>query len=281
MLKRIKNLLLENQIDCFGVLPLGDCIIKRQYLLDRVGIRGGSVVIFAIPYYTPDCDKPRNLSAYAVGRDYHFFVRLLADKTLSVLQHEFPEYKFALFADHSPIDERAVAAEAGLGIIGKNGLLITEKYSSFVFLGEIVTDAVLNISKQEICYCEGCGACQKACPYFRGEIEECLSALTQQKGELDTTCQKAIWRYGSVWGCDICQNVCPHTHKAKTNGSLYSPISFFRENTIGWLTCSQLNSMDEKTFSERAYSWRGRNVILRNLTIWENKNESEKRNPTP
>lgn len=281
MLDTIISLFSEYHIDLYGCLPLSRCRITRRYLLDKVGIIDGSVVIFAIPYYTEACDKRRNLSAYAVSRDYHLFVREMADELQRRLNDTFPANRFAFFADHSPIDERDAAVRAGLGVIGKNGLLITEKYSSYVFLGEIITDAVLPSQEFPLTTCHGCGACLAACPWKRGESEICLSALSQKKGELSEAEQALLSRYDSVWGCDICQEVCPYTKQARKTGTLYTEIPFFKQDTLPLLSSDLVRTMEEKDFASRAYSWRGRETIVRNLTVVEESYDPERGDPIP
>lgn len=283
MFERIRQLLAEHGILLSAAISLADCTIKKAYLLERAGIdKTGTAVIFAIPYHTPACEAPdRNLSRYAVGRDYHLFVKELSQVLLPRLQAEFPSSRFALFADHSPIDERDAAAKAGLGIIGRHGLLITAPYSSYVFVGELVTDAPLPEHlrvTQQITACENCGACLAACPYSKGEIGECLSALTQKKGALTPQEEQALIRYGTVWGCDLCQEACPHTKKALLTARITSPIAFFHHVPTPRLTYDGIREMSDAEFSERAYSWRGREVILRNLAITEHENEGEQTN---
>lgn len=273
MKQKLSDLFLENKIDCFGFLPLDSCQINKPYLLERVGISEGSVAIFAMPYYTPMCDQNKNISAYAVAKDYHLYFKMLSEKLLSSLTAEFPEHRFAAFADHSPIDERAAAALAGLGRLGKNGLLITEKYSSYVFLGEIITDKSLNIVPKETKYCLNCGACEKVCPQKKRESGECLSALTQRKGALSFYEEELLQTYHCAWGCDLCQEVCPYTKQARKERTLYTPIAFFYEDTQPLLTRETIFHMDDEAFTSRAYSWRGREVILRNLTLLEKQNE--------
>lgn len=273
MVETIKKLLENENIFLYKFIPLDRCVIKKKYLLDRCGIDGGFAVIFAIPYYTRACDEGRNISAYAVGRDYHYFAKELESRLLPALKEGFPQINFAHFADHSPIDERDAAAKSGLGIFGKNGLLITEPYSSYVFLSELIVGAPLPqglFIEREVEYCIGCGACQRHCPMLCGECGECFSAITQKKGELDGNEIGLIKKYG-IWGCDICSEVCPHTIKAKKDGSIYSPIKFFSENAIPRLTYERVAEMDELEFSKRAYSWRGRETILRNTKIAEEK----------
>lgn len=280
MFDTVKNLLSEQGIDLSAPISLLDCTVKRSYLLERhkIGL-GGSAIIFAIPYHSLACeDESRNISRYAVGRDYHRFIKDLADTLIPTLETRFPTTHFALFSDHSPIDEREAAAKAGLGIIGRNGLLITKSFSSYVFLGEIVTDKPLPQHLRhirEIEYCENCGACHSACPFAQKQIGECLSALTQKKGMLTANEERAIVEYGSAWGCDICQEVCPHTKAAANQGTLLSPISYFTKETLSHLTYDGIREMSERDFSERAFAWRGREVILRNLAALERERDNK------
>ena len=252
----------------FSAVPLSDCIITRPYKLEKAGFSETDklfAIMLAVPYLTKQ--SKRNLSAYAVSRDYHLFYKELFSDILPKLEREFDGYRFAGFADDSPIDERDAAAKAGLGIIGDNGMLITEKYSSYIFLGEIITNMPIDCAAQPVKRCQGCGKCKEACPM--NETNECLSALTQKKGELTESERAFIKNFGSVWGCDRCQEVCPHTLRAIKNQTVYTDIEFFKSNTIPHLTLELLDSMDDEEFSKRAYSWRKRETIRRNLEIIE------------
>lgn len=273
MLDVIKQELSARAIDSVGAISLSSCRVIRPYLLEKCGFSaddGLFAIVFAIPYLTPFDEK--NLSAYAVGRDYHFFCRELFDEILPVLRNICPACRFEGFADHSPIDEIHAAALAGLGMIGDNGLLLTQKYSSYVFLAEIITDAPIEVSSDPVIkHCEGCGRCMEACP--RKACGICLSSLTQKKGRLTEDEQRLIVEYGSAWGCDICQEVCPHTLRAKADGTIYTDIEFFRSERIPVLTTEIIDTMDECDFKKRAYSWRGRDTVRRNLYLLENGKE--------
>ena len=264
----VKKLLWECGIDTLGALKLSDCKILREHKLKNAGftdIDSLFVYIFAIPYYTK-CEGQRNISAYATPRDYHAYFEGLKEHLVLKLSEKYPNHKFACFTDNSPIDERHAAASSGLGVIGKNNLIITKKYSSFVCLGEIITDMPTDVCYiHEILSCIGCGRCISACP--KAEIGECLSSLTQKKGALTKAEAEAIKKYGTAWGCDICQDVCPYTEAAIKNGTIYTPIDYFRTSLTPYLDRDTLICMSDEEFSLRAYSWRKKETILRNLDI--------------
>lgn len=98
---------------------------------------------------------------------------------------------------------------------------------------------------------------------------DCLSAITQKKGDLNETEKKTMLTHGSVWGCDVCQLICPHTQAAIQRETIFSPIPYFSEYAIPHLTRELLDGMSEADFSERAYAWRGRDTIRRNLMLFE------------
>jgi epoxyqueuosine reductase len=262
------EILQKNHIDCFAPISLSDCRLTRPYLLERAGIKNGTAVMMAIPYFTRACmDPDRNISAYAVSRDYHLFFKHLFADILPQLRERFPTYRFEGFADHSPIAECEAAARAGLGVIGQNHLLITERYSSYVFLGEIITNAEFPCKTRDILECEGCGACKAACPIERCGV--CFSALTQKKGALTEHEANMLREQGLAWGCDLCQESCPHTRRAIATGTILSPIPFFSKQTASHVTQASINDMSDEEFGMRAYSWRGRDTLLRNLKIIE------------
>lgn len=280
----LRDYLAPHGITLTGVLALSDCVLKRPYLLTRTGFTEDRfstlfVQMLAIPYLSPAADAlDRNVSAYAVCEDYHAFVRELADALIPALNADFPDNRFALYADHSPIDEIEAAVAAGLGVRGKHHLLLTERYSSYVFLAELVTDLALTPTPSplppELRVCHGCNRCQAACP-MTVEGGECRSALTQKKSPLTDEEMDMLTRFPSIWGCDICQEVCPYTSHARARGTIYSPIPFFNQNTLAHVSTSALDSMSEQQFSRRAYAWRGRDTIRRNAELYEHHNKED------
>ncbi len=255
----LKKYLEKQGITHTGVIRLSDCRIIHSALLERSIASPKTVIMMLIPYYTGDAPD-RNLSLYAVPRDYHLFLSMLSQDLTEFLTALHPGGQFAVFADHSPIDERVAAARCGLGVLGDNGLILSPIYGSYVFLAEIITDLDLSPMPEpiELKGCLHCGACKKACP----SPENCLSAITQRKGTLLPHEEALMRAEGTVWGCDACQRCCPMNQNAKQ-----TDIPFFHEKRIFRLTPSLLAEMSEEAFKQRAFSWRGRSVVQRNLDV--------------
>ena len=224
-----------------------------------------SAVVCLFSYHT---DTPRtNLSCYAKGKDYHIVV----GEKLAALSEVLTGlgYTAKCFCDTGALCDRHLAWLAGLGFFGKNHMLISPKFGSYVFIGYILTDAELEIDKPLEMTCAGCGACVRECPggALDGEdfcAENCASYLTQKKGVLDAHKAQIIRKSGFAWGCDICQIVCPHNKGVPITG-----IDEFRENLETELKKDMAKSNREfrRIYAERAFSWRGYDVILRNLSI--------------
>ena len=267
MVNKIKQLFCEEKIEYFAVLDYKTVKESSPEIMDREDFRPRSVIIYLLPYYTGETE---NISRYAASLDYHLKIREINDKISELLLSVRPDAGMKGYGDHSPIDERDAAIKAGLGILGKNGLLINEKYGSYIFIADLITDILPNelgaITPQEYKFCHDCGACKRVCPTgaLRGESYECLSAITQKKGELSEWEMSLMRENNTAWGCDLCQSVCPYNKEPKI-----TPIQFFHIDRIEELTREQLDSMDKRTFLKRAFAWRGRKTVERNLEILE------------
>ena len=260
----LKSFFFDEKIEYFGVLPYLECRETKPHLVSRLGFSPKSVIIYLLPYYAGKCE---NISLYAGSLDYHIAIEEINARLRKALQSTYPCNNFSGFGDHSPIDERLAAARLGLGIFGKNGLIINQKYGSYIFIADMITD--IEISPQEytpceVSGCENCGKCQKNCPtgILSGESDVCLSALTQKKGTLSDGERELIRRYGCAWGCDACQSVCPHNQSPKK-----TPLEFFYRDRIEKLTKEAVLKMSDEEFSRRAFAWRSRATVLRNLEI--------------
>ena len=267
-------------IDCFAYLPADSLPVIHPHLLRSLpDVR--TVLFAAIPYHLSG--ETSNLAMFARGRDYHVFARSLGEGASAILQTNHPRARSAAFADHSPYNEVAGAAMAGLGVLGDNGLLITEPYSSFVFIFEFLT--TLSPAEMEaegiprgdgvIRQCEHCGACAAACPggCIGRDRSTCLSAIGQKKGNWSEA-EIRLFRSGKyAWGCDVCQTVCPHTRRAIRAGTIDTPIPYFKENRLLTLTPEGVETMDDEIYAAYAFGWRPKEVMLRNLRVMEDKND--------
>ncbi len=228
-----------------------------------------SVLLFLFGYYT-EAFPNRNISRYAVPDDYHSILRPLLAEIAASCARRFPEEGFLPFIDSSPIDEVAAAAHAGLGEIGMNGLLLNPVYGSYCFIGEIVTTLPLEIPPPEPLYlCTRCGACRAACPtgalaQDRFVRERCRSEITQKKGELTLWEQEQIRKGGFVWGCDRCTEACPVNRNAEK-----SRVAGFYRNPVPVVDTQNAASLCKT----KAYGWRGKNILLRNLHILSGETE--------
>lgn len=252
--ERIIDFLRRENIEFAKAIKYDQCIERKGYLLK---FAPKCAIVFLIPYNRIDSDE-RNISRYAVPRDYHLFVKDLFERLMS----EFSNcgYNVSCFADHSPIDERDAAALSGLGVIGDSGLIINKKYGSYVFIGEIVTDCDCEEILCEKEECLHCGLCKSRCP----SCDNCLSAITQKKGDLTESDIRLMIENNTLWGCDICQEVCPMNKDVAE-----SPIAFFADDRIAHVDADVIKGMSDDEFNKRAYSWRGRDIILRNIKAAE------------
>lgn len=251
------------------ILPCLECRAKQRIPQDAA-----SVLVCLFPYYTGE-HKERNISRYAMVTDYHMIAGEYLNRFCKALQEVFPKNQFEPFTDNSPIREVSAAFHAGLGRRGKNGLILHPKYGSYVFIGEVVTDLVLQpdqpLNPGE---CIGCGKCQNVCPQGALQsdgsvcLERCRSHITQKKGELTD------WEIGQIqdgrliWGCDICNDVCPMNQEAK----VLTPVPEFLESAVAVLDAQ----IAERLLKTRAYNYRGKKTILRNIQLLEGANEDDR-----
>jgi epoxyqueuosine reductase len=195
------------------------------------------------------------VSRYAWGRDYHTVIeeRLSQLETFIKMQAG-PDVNCKSYVDHGPVLEKAMAREAGMGFIGKNTLLITEEYGSYVFLSVILTTLRLEPGRSQTSQCGSCRNCLDACPTgaltapFVLDARRCISYLTiENKGEIPDDLQPLMG--DRVFGCDICQEVCPYNAKpAPTHVK-----EFFSDQGAGpWLNLTDLLRLNtDEAFQER------------------------------
>ena len=210
-----------------------------------------TVIVGLFPYKVSD-QKPKYLSRYAAVPDYHKYATEKLKNAADLIEQTFG-CKCSVFVDNSPIPEVRAAATAGLGIKGDNGLLITPKYGTYVFIGEIVTDLERSC-ENKFQTCLHCGRCKAACP-VDFQKEKCLSDVSQKKGELSEEEKNSLKENGILWGCDICAESCPLNRKTAN-----TYISYFIE---GYREIFH----PDHDHKNRPYMWRKLDPILRNYNI--------------
>ena len=180
---------------------------------------GAKSVISVLLNYFPEKDlfktKGLKISKYAYGKDYHFVIKDRLKELLKFIQIELGTVNARCFTDSAPIMDKAWAQRAGLGWLGKNGNLLNKKSGSFFFIGEIILDVELSYDGPVKDYCGSCTKCIDACPTdaiikpYVVDGSKCISYLTiELKDELIPN-KFENQMEGWVFGCDICQDVCP------------------------------------------------------------------------
>lgn len=187
-------------------------------------VPGAKSVVSLVYNYFPKSDRAKDesfkIAKYAYGQDYHDVIKDKLKTFMDRIQEEIGAVEGRVFVDSAPVHERAWAAKSGLGWIGKNSLLLNKQMGSFFFLAELIIDLELEPDGPIKDYCGTCTACMDACPTdaipapYVVDGSKCISYLTIElkeeipkefKGKTDD------W----VFGCDICQDVCPWNRFSK------------------------------------------------------------------
>lgn len=177
------------------------------------GVR--SCIVVGVNYFQPQ-SQPK-IARYAQGRDYHRVIRGRLKRLAVRLKQLHPDAEFRACVDSAPVFERELAMRAGLGWLGKNSMLINTRRGSWFLLGVLLTTHVLEPTAPSPGGCGRCMACVEACPTgaivqlggrWTVDSRRCISYRTiEHRGELDDAGHE-----GWVFGCDICQEVCPFNH---------------------------------------------------------------------
>jgi epoxyqueuosine reductase len=277
--KHIKKVALDAGFDLCGVTSCHSFPINRaafegwlkegydsslNYMRNNIDMRfdvgqmvegARSVVVCAVSYKSEisggysDADKCK-IASYACNRDYHKTLKKMLKAMLRELQTTYPSLEGRAFVDSAPILEKQYAVEAGLGWIGRQSLLVTPEYGTYVLLGELVLNAEVDeLDKpMEGVGCGECRRCMDACP--TGAIvkpmtintSRCISCHT-----IEAEPSAKINLNGWIFGCDECQNCCPYNKKAKPhNSSAFNPLFDPRE-----ITAEQWMTMTEEYFAEK------------------------------
>lgn len=228
-----------------------------------------SIIVCLFPYYR-GFDEYGNISNYTYSLDYHIIVKKKLNMIGEHLSKLIDKFEYIAHVDTGPLPDRYLASLAGLGVYGINSHLINEKYGSYVFIGYILCNYPFEADKPLNRTCMRCGNCVKACPGrailgdFNINPNRCKSYLTQKKEDLGEEEISIISKSKLVFGCDICQRVCPHNKNIKETS-----MKEFSENLITRINYEEIKGLSNKEFKRkygnRAFSWRGKNIILRNF----------------
>lgn len=203
------------------------------------------------------------------GLDYHYVLQDKLDRLAKGIEELTADFEYKGMVDTGALVDTAVARRAGIGFIGKNGLVISKEFGSYMFLGELITNLDIEPDQPVDYDCGDCNRCVTACPTscLIGDgtmnAKRCLSFQTQDKGIMDLEFRKKIKTV--IYGCDICQICCPY------NKGLDNPLAteidpeLAHPELLPFLELS--NGQFKEKFGHIAGSWRGKNILQRNAII--------------
>ncbi|WP_427156423.1 tRNA epoxyqueuosine(34) reductase QueG [Streptococcus sanguinis] len=203
------------------------------------------------------------------GLDYHYVLQDKLDRLAKGIEELTADFEYKGMVDTGALVDTAVAQRAGIGFIGKNGLVISKEFGSYMFLGELITNLDIEPDQPVDYGCGDCNRCVTACPTscLIGDgsmnAKSCLSFQTQDKGVMDLEFRKKIKTV--IYGCDICQICCPY------NKGLDNPLAteidpdLSHPELLPFLELS--NGQFKEKFGHVAGSWRGKNILQRNAII--------------
>lgn len=181
-----------------------------------------SVISLGLNYYTPE--KYENtkgtgkVSRYAWGKDYHFIIWEKLDKLVERLKDIDPNFEAKTYVDTGPVMDKAWAVKSGIGWLGKHTNVINKEYGSWFFIANVITNYEFEYNEPIADFCGTCTACIEACPTdaivdeYVVDANRCISYLTiENKGEISKEFSGKFDNW--IFGCDICQDVCPWNNK--------------------------------------------------------------------
>ncbi len=232
-----------------------------------------SVVVVLKNYYTQSGLNDKNLfiSKYALGKDYHAIIKSQLKNVLNSIRNTYPEINGRVYVDTAPVFERSNAVKAGLGFTGNNKCLINPRLGSFVFIGELVLDTELDYNKAYTDSCKDCKLCIKACPTGalskKGlDANKCISYHTiENRNKIPQKIQIKITN--QIFGCDICQNVCPYNSNLKE----HNEPDFMINKEIQEISLEKLENITDTDFENKLKDTvllrAGRKKLIDNIKI--------------
>lgn len=192
------------------------------------------------------------IARYAYGKDYHKVIKKRLKRLTGFLEEYIPGINFRVFVDSAPIMERQWAVKAGLGWIGKNGLLINKEKGSYFFIADILVDVELSYDTAIKDYCGSCTACLDACPTkafpqpYVLDASKCISYATIELKDTNIPDSFKGKMKDWVYGCDICQEVCPWNRFSKP----HDEVDFLPSNVLTSMRKKDWEEMGEDKYTE-------------------------------
>ena len=227
--------------------------------------------IYGSPKKIFEINQKFKVSRYALNVDYHNLLKCKLQQIMNKLKLIYPDAMFEVQVDSGALPEIYWAEQAGVGLRRKNGLLYVPEYGSWIFIALIITSIKIEAQKPTIFhddFCMHCNKCIEACPTsaisadYMVDPSKCISYLTiEHKGELSITTDLQDW----IYGCDICQQVCPKNSKVfVTEDKNFTPAQFWQEISAEKLH-NMSNSAFLRIFQESPIKRTGLKRLLRNI----------------
>ena len=203
------------------------------------------------------------------GLDYHYILQDKLERLARGIEKLTADFEYKGMVDTGALVDTAVARRAEIGFIGKNGLVISKEFGSYMFLGELITNLELEPDSPVDYDCGDCNRCVEACPTScllgdsTMDARRCLSFQTQDKGMMDLEFRKKIKTV--IYGCDICQICCPYNKGIDSPPVVDIDPDLAQPELIPFLNLS--NGQFKEKFGMIAGSWRGKNILQRNAII--------------
>ncbi len=214
-----------------------------------------SVISLALNYYTPENHSDKNdvgkVSRYAWGKDYHVVIWQKLDELETMLKEIEPEFETLSYVDTGPVMDKAWAVRAGIGWMGKHTNVINPEIGSWFFIATLITNYEFDYSEIIVDHCGTCTACIDACPTdaivqeYVVDANKCISFQTiENKNEIPIELKGKFDNW--IFGCDICQDVCPWNQKFSVISSVKEFYPLNKE-----MTYNEVMKLDNVSFKER------------------------------
>ncbi|MCZ6508865.1 MAG: tRNA epoxyqueuosine(34) reductase QueG [Acidobacteria bacterium] len=237
---------------------------EMAYMAERVALRadprevfdGATSAVCVALQYEPQVgavtgDLWPGVARYARGRDYHNVMGKRLRKLARRIRVGFPGTETRHYVDTGPVLERDLAARAGLGVAGKNTMLLHPEAGSYFMLGEILTSLELEPDEPLADLCGSCSLCLEACPTgalsepYRLDSRRCISYWTiEHRGAIPAEMRSALGQW--VFGCDVCQEACPHNDRLEVSPDPAFSLPASRQS----LDLAALSALDEAAYQE-------------------------------